>query len=349
MKSKESFIKSWLFLVYCLTLLMIVIGGLTRLTDSGLSMVEWKILLGVIPPLIEKDWQEAFLLYQSFPEFQQINNDMTLSEFKFIYLMEYSHRLLGRLLGLLVLIPFIYLWIKKTLSFSEWKKYFFLFVLICLQGFAGWFMVKSGLVDVPTVSQYRLVLHLFLALLFLSLTLWFLLEQLSMIKNQGKIAVKKNQLSWWVGGLFFLLGGQILLGGFVAGLDAGHVSHTFPKMFGKWIPSNMFYQTPWIINFFENQITVHFFHRLFALVLVVYGVIFVIKIIFYQESSFLKKWAVYFILLLGMQIILGILTVVLKVPISLASLHQFIAILLWSTLLVILFYQIKESEEQTRF
>ncbi len=337
MKSKKSFKKIWLFSTYCLTLMMIVIGGLTRLTDSGLSMVEWKILLGIIPPLNKVDWQQAFGLYQAFPEFKQINIDMTLDEFKFIYLMEYSHRMMGRLLGLLVLLPFIYLWIKKALSRLELKKYFFLFVLICLQGFVGWFMVKSGLVDIPQVSQYRLTLHLFLALFFISLVLWFWLEQLSFPLKQN--LEKDIYLGRWINTLAILLAGQILLGGLVAGLDAGHVSHTFPKMFGRWIPPNMFYQTPWVINFFENQITVHFFHRIMGLVVALYGAIFVFRIIFYCENNFLKKWAFYFTLLMGTQITLGLLTVMLNVPVSLASFHQLVATLLWSMVVMVMFYQ----------
>lgn len=326
---KVDFRITWLLATYLLTVALIIIGGITRLTDSGLSMVEWSIV-GNFFPIGEAQWQKAFELYQDFPEFKEINTHMTLIEFKFIYLMEYAHRMLGRLVGLVVLLPFIYLWIRGKLVTGEFKKYFFLFILVCIQGFVGWYMVKSGLVDVPTVSQYRLVLHLFLALVFLSYVLWFLLEQTS-FKQETNLLTNK-----WLIGLASLLAIQILLGGLVAGLNAAHISYTFPKIWGEWVPPNMFFKRPWLINFFENPITVHFFHRIMALIVVSYGLIFVFKMKY--PNAFSKNWSILFCLLMGVQVTLGILTVILRVPTWTASLHQLAGVLLWSMTMVILFY-----------
>jgi len=318
----------WLYAIAFLIFAMVVLGGLTRLTGSGLSMVEWKVIMGVLPPANEAQWQEKFERYKQFPEYRHHNSDMTLTEFRFIYRMEYAHRLLGRFIGLAFFFPCLFFLLKKWLYAPMIRRAILLFALGGLQGVVGWLMVKSGLVDEPRVSQYRLTLHLALATLVLSLSLWYAFNL--WFPRLPKDGPGLARLSRRTGGLLFLIGLQIASGGFVAGLKAGHAFNTFPTMNGRWIPGSLFSMKPWISNFFENQVTVQFVHRWLAMIVAAAILWFLFGTWRRFESGRIRK--TYFLLaaLLLTQVGLGIATLLLAVPVALGSVHQAIALLLWS-------------------
>ena len=307
MKTKALIV--WLLATAILIWLMIVLGGATRLTHSGLSIVEWKPITGIIPPLTESDWQKAFEDYQNYPEFKLVNYDMPLKDFKFIYLMEYTHRLLGRLIGLVFLIPLVIFWKYQKLNLSLKRRSITILALGILQGFMGWYMVKSGLVKDPAVSHYRLTIHLALAFWLLGLVLWSSLEIIYPSHSRTK-----NKLIW-IAFVFQLL--TMIYGGLVAGLKAGHIYNTFPLMEGKWIPFEWAFHKPLWINFFENAALVQWCHRILALISLglIWGCYFMEISL---KRSIIKLWAV----AVTIQAILGIFTLLYQVPISLGTLHQ---------------------------
>jgi len=319
----------WLLVVAGMILIMLALGGLTRLTESGLSMVDWKPIMGTLPPLSHADWEAAFEAYKQFPEYQKHNTGMTLGEFEFIYSMEYGHRLLGRLIGLVFIIPFAVFWARGWLSPPMIRRCVLLFVLGGLQGYVGWFMVQSGLVDVPRVSQYRLTLHLALAILTFTLAIWFALDLGDPAKRAERsvLASLRGGTLW----LVILIGAQILTGGFVAGLDAGKAFNTFPTMNGHWVPPGLFSIEPWFRNFFENPATVQLVHRWLALVVTGAVVWFFWHGIKHTRGTRFQRFMITLIVLLVIQVGLGISTLLLAVPIALASAHQVVAVLLWGT------------------
>lgn len=217
----------WLVFVCLMIFAMVIIGGITRLTDSGLSMVEWKPLMGAIPPLTEAEWLRVFDLYKQYPEYQKVNSGMELSEFKFIFFWEYFHRLFGRLIGVVFFIPYVYFLFKKKIEKKLNKKLFIAFILGGLQGLMGWYMVKSGLIDRPDVSHFRLAAHFGLALTIIGYIFWIILGQIN-FSNQKLIYYPK--LFWSLAILLVILSVQIIYGAFVAGLDAGLAYNTFPTM-----------------------------------------------------------------------------------------------------------------------
>lgn len=299
----------WLAATAILIWLMIILGGATRLTHSGLSIVEWKPITGVIPPLTESDWQKAFEAYQNYPEFKLVNYDMPLKDFKFIYLMEYAHRLMGRLIGLVFFIPLVIFWMRQKLKPSLKRRSIMILILGVLQGFMGWYMVKSGLVKDPAVSHYRLTLHLALAFWLFGFVLWSLLE----IITPGQKHTKSKLI--WVTFVFQFI--TMIYGGLVAGLKAGHIYNTFPLMEGRWIPFEWAFYKPLWVNFFENAALVQWCHRILALVSLglVWGC--------YCRAMPIKKpiirlWALTVII----QAILGIFTLLYQVPVGLGTLHQ---------------------------
>ena len=314
--SQKRIVTYWLYLGLVLVGLMIIIGGITRLTHSGLSMVEWKLIGGTIPPLNETQWQEKFAQYQQFPEYKKINNGMSLSEFKAIFFWEYLHRLFGRLIGLIFIIPFIIFWSKKWFDNSQKKKLTILLGLGALQGFLGWFMVKSGLVDVPAVSHYRLATHLLTAFTLMCYIYWLILRFNNVERQPNPII---NRLSKW---LISLLVIQIIYGAFVAGLKAGYLIPTeggvLKMIFGYTIRNGGDF------SLLKNGFDVQAFHRIFA------WVVFAISIIIYNKSknTNLKTNGTLVIGLVITQISLGIATLILRVQINVATTHQFIAILL---------------------
>jgi heme a synthase len=310
---------------------MVVVGGVTRLTHSGLSIVEWQPIVGTVPPLSVEAWNETFLKYQQTPEYRLVNHGMSLAEFKEIFWWEYAHRLLGRLIGAVFLLPLIYFAVTRRLSRSLLPRLAVMFVLGGLQGALGWYMVKSGLVDDPRVSQYRLTAHLGLAVLIYGAMLWTALDLL-----WGKVAVHVGTgLRKAAFGLSALVFVMMLTGGFVAGLHAGLAYNTFPLMNGNWVPPEIFQLEPWYLNFFNNMATVQFDHRLLAWLLA----ILVPAFWWGSRKAALAPRARRLVAgmtgMLALQIGLGISTLLLVVPVPLAAFHQAGALLLFSLSLAV--------------
>jgi len=318
-------VMNWLFIFAFIVAFLIVFGGFVRLTRSGLSITEWNPVSGTVPPIGEKAWLEEFTKYQQTPEFKQINSNMTLEEYKYVFYIEWIHRFIARMAGLVYAIPVFYFLLKKTIPFKEFGIYFAMGLLFIAQAFAGWIMVASGLVDRPSVSHFNLTIHLLLALSLLGLSLWTALGH-----KYGFPASTKNakwsassKLAFAFLGILLI---QISYGGFTAGLKAGHVSDTWPLMFGKLIPPNLFSS---LINLFVAPQTIVFIHRWFAFVVfaaVIY-VYFVVRKTNYQSD--LVKGLQWLIAAVSLQIILGILTILSYVNIVIALMHQAGAIALF--------------------
>lgn len=247
----------WLWVLIALVFSMVVVGGVTRLTGSGLSIVEWAPILGAVPPLNEADWQAAFEQYKQYPQYRITHPDMTLSEFKGIFFWEYVHRLLGRGIGIVFLVPFLWFWARGCLSSRLRWRLLVALGLGGLQGTVGWLMVKSGLVDEPRVSHFRLAAHLGIAFLIMAYLFWLVLELRDADAEPSATATPKLLL-WGVGTLTVL---QIVYGAFVAGLRAGWGYNTFPKMGDRWIAEKVMAMDPWWINLLEDHATVQFAHR----------------------------------------------------------------------------------------
>jgi cytochrome c oxidase assembly protein subunit 15 len=315
----------WLYTGAFLVFAMVVIGGITRLTNSGLSMVEWKLFMGSIPPLSDADWNETFAKYKAFPEYQHINTDFTLEDFKGIFWWEYVHRMLGRLIGIVFLIPFIFFLIRKWLEPKLTKQLVAMFFLGGFQGFLGWFMVASGLDDNPHVSHYRLAAHLITAIVLLGYILWV---AFGLAKDQEPQDVPAN-----VGKVAKLLFGLILLqtiyGAFVAGLKAGYIFNTFPQMGDSWIPQAVTSLEPWWRNFTEGLAGVQFIHRCLAFAtLSVVGWLWALC----SRADLNKVQERGLWLIVGavvIQFALGVFTLILAVPIPIAVMHQVGAVLLF--------------------
>lgn len=323
-------VRIWLFLTALLVFGMVVLGGLTRLTESGLSIVEWKPVAGTFPPLNEAAWQEEFTRYQQSPQYIKVNKGMSVEQFKGIFWLEYLHRLAGRAIGILFLLPILYFATKKQLP--GWLAYRLVGVLFLggLQGVIGWYMVKSGLVNEPSVSQYRLALHLGMAFILIACLLWTAFD----LDNKTAPAAASWSIPKWIvtlaGGMVGLVFVQVLLGALVAGLDAGLTYNTFPLMDGKWVPDGLYVISPWWKNHFENVTLVQFQHRIFAMVLATYAVIFSILIFKNTICSRLLLQIKLLVIVLIVQVALGVITLVHVVPIMLASGHQAVAAMLFA-------------------
>ena len=319
----------WLLICCALVFAMVVVGGVTRLTDSGLSMVEWKPIVGTIPPLTESDWEEVFKKYHETPQYKKINQGMSADEFKGIFWWEYFHRLLGRVIGLVFFIPFLFFLIRKKIDRPLGLKLAGIFVLGGLQGLMGWYMVKSGLVDNPHVSQYRLTAHLSLAFIIYAAMFHVALSLLAPGSNLDGSKRLQN-LQCFIQVLICIIFLMVLSGGFVAGIRAGLAYNTFPLMNGHFIPPEIFILEPWYRNFFENMATVQFDHRMIAWVLAILVPVFWYKSrqIVLPRSSRLACNLLLVILVI--QICLGIATLLMVVPIPLAASHQAGAMLLFT-------------------
>jgi cytochrome c oxidase assembly protein subunit 15 len=311
-------IRAWLWFAAFLVFTMVIVGGATRLTDSGLSITEWQPLLGAIPPLTEADWRVAFGKYKLIPEYSRVNQGMSLAEFKFIYWWEWTHRFLGRFIGLVMILPFLGLWLTRRIEPRLVPRLVALIVLGGLQGALGWYMVESGLVDRIDVSQYRLAAHLSLATFILGAIVWTALG----IGNGERHRPRTSQ-QWAALGLAALILLQVAAGGFVAGLDAGMGYNTWPLMDGQWIPRGLLIMEPAWRNFFENAMTVQFDHRLIA-----YGVTLCAALYAWQVRS---PAAVAMIIVVALQVALGIATLLGQVPLTLGLLHQGGAMIVFAT------------------
>jgi cytochrome c oxidase assembly protein subunit 15 len=322
----------WLLACCAMVFVMVVLGGVTRLTHSGLSMVEWRPLLGWLPPITETAWHDAYEKYKVFPEYQKLNLGMTLEEFKSIFWLEYVHRLWGRAIALVFLVPFLFFVATGRVERRLRPHLAAMFVLGALQGVLGWYMVRSGLVDRPDVSHYRLTAHLGAALLIYAYLLWMALGLLypEAQAPSGRAAASLRRLSRLLVGLIAL---TALSGGLVAGLDAGFAYNTFPLMDGRLVPEGLFDQQPWFRNFFENIATVQFVHRVVAVVT------FLLVVLFWFRARRVEiagpaRASVHALLSVAVvQVVLGISTLLLAVPVPLAAAHQAGALLLFSAAL----------------
>jgi heme a synthase len=324
----------WL-LVCCATIFgMIILGGVTRLTGSGLSMVEWAPIMGILPPLNQTEWQETFLLYQQFPEYQLKNLHMSLDDFKSIFWFEYSHRLLGRSIGIIFLLPFLFFLFRGKIEKKLTPKLITMFVLGGLQGLMGWYMVKSGLVNDPRVSQYRLTAHLGLAVFIYAYIFWVALNLLYPKINDAtrNTTHKLGRLSLIITAVIII---TILSGGFVAGTHAGFAFNTFPLMNGQLIPDGLFTLSPLWRNFFENIITVQFDHRVLATLLFIIIPVFWFKAGSFELSPLARTGRHLLLAALLLQVTLGISTLLLVVPVTLAAAHQAGAIVLLTAALFV--------------
>ena len=312
-------LKIWLILLISLIILIILVGGLTRLTDSGLSITTWELFVGVMPPLDNEKWVEYFELYKKIPEFSEQNFNMTLQEFKIIFWWEWGHRQLGRLIGLFVFFPMIYFTIKH--GFWILKKYGIILFLVCLQGFIGWYMVSSGLIDRVDVSHYRLSLHLVTAFIILSFVFWRFLELTDLKINQ--VPTRLFSIKFFL----FLIFIQLIIGAFVSGMDAGKIYNTWPLMGSSYFPDDSSNIEFLSIKVFDNPSIVQFIHRNLAyLIIIVYFYIF--YFIFMLGNKKLLKPILFIGFTLLLQIFLGIITILSGVKIVYASLHQINSILL---------------------
>ena len=314
----------WLFAIAGLVLVMVGVGGFTRLTDSGLSITEWLPILGAIPPLNEQDWLVAFDKYRQIPEYHLINKGMSLDEFKFIYWWEWAHRFLGRIIGLAFLIPFLLFWWNGYISRQLVVPLIVLFVLGGLQGAMGWYMVSSGLVDRVDVSQYRLVAHLGLALVIFSYALWLAMR----LRIYGAVMPYSGARVAFGGVLVVLVFMQSLLGGFVAGTDAGFTYNTWPLLDGQWVPDALYGLTGGASDAFEHHLTIQFNHRMMAYLLVLAVVLEAIHCFIVRTSWRIRRSALLILGLVSVQATIGIFTVLHSVPLLLGGLHQIMAVVL---------------------
>ncbi len=311
---------------------MVVLGGVTRLTGSGLSMVEWNPFFGFVPPMSEQEWLDVFSKYQASPEYQQINLGMDLHGFKSIYWFEFAHRVLGRLIGIVFLIPFLYFLLRKMLPAKLTPKLIVAFTLGGLQGLLGWYMVKSGLTDNPHVSQYRLTAHLGLALVIYAWLFWIFLDLVDYPRAASETSPKRYRISQL---LLALVALTIASGGFVAGLKAGYVYNTFPKMAGQWLPPAGWMLQPGWRNLFENVATVQFNHRLLATTTLISTLWFGI-LMHKRVGTLATRLGIYALMAaVCLQAALGISTLLLHMPVALAATHQAGAVLFLSSMLFV--------------
>ena len=323
-KEYLKFINYWLISLLIFIAIIVIVGGLTRLTDSGLSITTWDVVSGILPPLNSNEWEKVFNLYKEIPQFYLLNQSMTLNEFKVIYYWEYFHRVLGRILGLLFLLPFIYIYFKKILNNNYNWNFFVLFLLILLQGTVGWYMVKSGLVENTTVSHFRLAVHLNLALILFSAIFWYYLNINSKV-NKIFFDFKKRNILPKIFILFIFL--QITFGAFTSGLDAGKVYQTWPLMNNYFFPDDIPLNTLSISQIFNEPSFVQFIHRNLAYIIFLY-VLTMSFLIFYKKEKYMYKSTYFLLSMIFIQVFLGILTLLSGAMIWIASLHQVSTILL---------------------
>ncbi|WP_053971597.1 COX15/CtaA family protein [Mangrovimonas sp. ST2L15] len=319
MKKDNKKVIYWLFTGCFLIFIMVIVGGITRLTHSGLSISNYKLISGAIPPITEQEWHEAFDLYKQYPEYQKLNTHFSLEDFKDIYFWEWFHRLIGRLIGVVFLIPFIYFLMTKQLTSKTIKKSIILLGMGAFQGFLGWYMVKSGLVDRPDVSHFRLAAHLTTAFVTFAYTFWVALDLI--YPNRKTVNLSFRNLVRWSMVILLI---QIIYGAFVAGLDAGFIHNHWPMMSeGQFMHETVLMeQSPLWLNFFEGKSGVQFVHRTLA-----YIVVLMILIIWNQSKKLTltdlqKKSINYLLVLVGLQFLLGVFTILLQVPVWLGVAHQ---------------------------
>ena len=321
-KQLKNYLSLWLSLMFCIIAIMIIVGGLTRLTDSGLSITQWELFSGFFPPLNQTQWLNYFNLYKEIPEFKLQNFSMTLQEFKIIFWWEWAHRFLGRLIGISFLIPLIFFTYK--INFKSLKYLYFIFFLICFQGFIGWYMVSSGLIDRVDVSHFRLSIHLLIAFLILSMIYWNYLR----LKN---ISLIENRLNFYIPLIFLILiFCQIAIGAFVSGMDAGKIYNSWPLMGSSYFPDDNSIGD--LLNFeaFNDPSLVQFIHRNLAYLIFVFYLL-ILFVVYKNNLQSLYKATKIIGFILIVQIVLGILTLLSSAQIIVSSLHQISSIFLVSS------------------
>ena len=332
-KNLNLLISYWLLITTLLVALIIVVGGLTRLTDSGLSITRWDLFSGILPPLTQADWEIYFELYKKIPEFQLINFNMTLEQFKVIFLWEYAHRLLGRVIGLFYFIPLAIFSFLRCLNKKYILSYYLILFLILLQGLVGWYMVKSGLSERTDVSHYRLSAHLTLAFVIFIFLFW---NYLKLTKEKTTINVDKFT-SYLIKLFFLLIIFQISLGALVSGLDAGKIYNTWPLMNGSFFPDDSLYKDLFKFSILENSSLLQFVHRTTAYVIFFIFTLITILIFKNKNLTSLRRSSMMVLFFLIFQIFLGVLTVLSGAEILFASMHQIGSIILVSSTLILVF------------
>ena len=328
------YLKVWLITLFLLIILMVAVGGLTRLTDSGLSITAWELFIGILPPLNINEWNFYFAEYKKIPEYQNINYGMTLDDFKIIFYWEYVHRLLARIVGLISFLPLLIFSFKYKDNRFYSNKYYLIFLLICLQGFIGWYMVSSGLIENNDVSHFRLSIHLTLALFILCLIFWFILDLFNIEKFNVKIS---NSLLFFILILIVL---QIVLGAFLSGLDGGLIYNSWPDMNGTFSPNDVNMNDYLSSQLLYNPSIIQFFHRITAYILLFF--IIFLNFLFIKKSLDYRN-ILFFNFAILIQIFLGVITLLSGVEIKYASLHQLGSIFVLSSFLLILY---KNSNQQ---
>jgi heme a synthase len=329
--TNKTAIKYWLLCMLALVAGIVCVGGITRLTGSGLSMVQWQPIAGLLPPITAMQWAEVFMLYQATPEYQQLNTGITLSQFKGIFFWEYLHRIFGRVIGLAAMIPFCMFWYRGRLNIRFKKVWLFIILLIGCQGLLGWYMVKSGLVNVPHVSHFRLAAHLCLAFLIFILIFW---QYLGYVATKSTQPVKALRIGCH--GISLALALQIVYGAFTAGLQAGHFYNTYPKMGPDWIPDAIFLYPGFFNNLLNNPIMVQFMHRwLGAAVLL--GCFYLVYLTKKSPCFVLQRGGLLLLGAVSFQFILGVATLLTGVWLPLAAAHQLGALVLLSSIVYLMY------------
>lgn len=323
-RRNRALVRWWLYFICFLVFVMVIVGGATRLTDSGLSITEWEPIHGIIPPLSAAEWEEELEKYRQIPEYQLQNKGMSMAEFQFIYWWEWGHRFLGRIIGFAFAIPLAFFWLTGRLESRLKPRLLFLLFLGGLQGFIGWWMVSSGLVDRVDVSQYRLATHLTLAAIIFAYALWLargLAPHTTEFDPPGSLGMLAPLVT-----LFVLV--QIFMGGLVAGLDAGWAANDWPKMLGQWVPDDISAMSPLWVNWFENPISVQFNHRISAYLLTLLIVLqwLVARASNAEQPHKTRTWIILMITIA--QVAVGVITIVLEVPLYWALAHQGVAFIL---------------------
>ncbi len=333
----QNFFLYWLAISLILVFLLIIIGGLTRLTNSGLSIIEWELFKGILPPLNDNSWNLYFEKYKTIPQYKLLNFDMSLEEFKVIYYWEYIHRILARIIGLFFLIPLIYFYFSDKINKRYLSICSIIFFLILVQGIIGWYMVKSGLVYDVTVSHYRLSLHLGTAIIIISSIFWLLKNVLEK-KNKifFNLSLKNLPFLFLILIIFF----QVIVGAFVSGLDAGNIYQTWPMMGNTYFPNDIIYRNFFNLLEFDNHSLVQFYHRNLAYIIIFYSLILTITI-YKRRHSRLYKPVKILNIVLALQVSLGIITLISGLNIYIASAHQILAVLLIFSAVNLYYFNIK--------
>jgi cytochrome c oxidase assembly protein subunit 15 len=324
----------WLIISLILVFLIIIVGGLTRLTDSGLSITEWELFSGLLPPINNDSWNLYFNEYKKIPQYKLLNFNMTIEEFKIIFYWEYFHRILARLIGLFFLIPLIYFYLTRKIKYEYIKVCFLVLALIVSQGIIGWFMVKSGLVNDVTVSHYRLALHLMTAVFIISIIFWLTMN-VRKKRNVNFFSFSIKNLPFKI--LILLIYVQIIMGAFVSGLDAGKIYQTWPMMGNTFFPNDIMFKD---LIVFENHSTIQFYHRILAYIILLY-VLFLGTFIYQKKLSYLYSPLLILIFFILLQALLGIFTLLSGLNIYLASAHQIVGVLLVFSALNLYYFRTK--------